>query len=205
MQTENKNHWYDGLFYDKVIAPHQDKAFDQIKNLIEANTILIDAGCGTGRLEFYLADKCRKVVGVDLSERNISIAKKNLAKSNFNNIEFYHADINKFQKETDIRFDYAVISYVIHEIEENKRKETLTLLSQIAEKIIIIDHLPRQRFGLGSVLNEAVEFVAGRDHYRNFKSFIKNDGIEGLAKLTGLKVINEIRSSNAVHIAVLIK
>jgi len=23
---ENKNHWYDGLFYDKFIAPNQDKA-----------------------------------------------------------------------------------------------------------------------------------------------------------------------------------
>lgn len=24
--TENKNHWYDGWFYDRIIAPNQDYA-----------------------------------------------------------------------------------------------------------------------------------------------------------------------------------
>lgn len=45
---ENKNHWYDGLFYDKLIAPNQDRLFIQIKNLIEPGSKVIDVGCGTG-------------------------------------------------------------------------------------------------------------------------------------------------------------
>jgi 2-polyprenyl-3-methyl-5-hydroxy-6-metoxy-1,4-benzoquinol methylase len=31
-------------------------------------------GCGTGRLEFALADKCRSVLRIDLSKRNIDKA-----------------------------------------------------------------------------------------------------------------------------------
>jgi len=31
--AEDKKHWYDGWFYDKIIAPNQDKLFGQIKIL----------------------------------------------------------------------------------------------------------------------------------------------------------------------------
>jgi len=69
--TVNKNHWYDGWFYDKFIAPHQDILFGQIKNLIEPGSTVIDIGCGTGRLAFAISDKSKSVLGIDLSERNI--------------------------------------------------------------------------------------------------------------------------------------
>ena len=29
--TENKNHWYDGWFYDRIITPNQDQLFAKIK------------------------------------------------------------------------------------------------------------------------------------------------------------------------------
>ena len=52
---ENKNHWYDGIFYEKFIAPNQDKLFAQIKNIIEPDSKVIDVGCGTGNLSALLA------------------------------------------------------------------------------------------------------------------------------------------------------
>jgi hypothetical protein len=51
--AENKTHWYDGWFYDLLIAPNQDKLFQQIKNIIEPNKNIIDVGCGTGRFSLY--------------------------------------------------------------------------------------------------------------------------------------------------------
>lgn len=51
---ESKYHWYDGLFYDKLIAPNQDKMIGKIKKLIEQDSEILDAGCVTGRLEFIL-------------------------------------------------------------------------------------------------------------------------------------------------------
>jgi 2-polyprenyl-3-methyl-5-hydroxy-6-metoxy-1,4-benzoquinol methylase len=76
--TNNKHHWYDGCFYDTFIAPNQDKLFGQIKNIIEPQSTIIDVGCGTGHLEFSLADKCKSVLGIDLSEKNIATANKKL-------------------------------------------------------------------------------------------------------------------------------
>ncbi len=69
--VNNKNHWYDGKFYDILIAPNQDRAFNIAINLIKEQSSVIDVGCGTGRLSFQLKDRCKVVDGIDLSERNI--------------------------------------------------------------------------------------------------------------------------------------
>jgi len=71
---ENKDHWYDGLFYDKIIAPNQDRLFVQTKNLIEPNSKIIDIGCGTGTFSFSVHEKYKSVLGIDLSKRNIERA-----------------------------------------------------------------------------------------------------------------------------------
>ena len=62
----NKDHWYDGWFYDKIIAPNQDRLFAVIKELIDADSKIIDVGCGTGRFSFSVNDKCKSVLGLDL-------------------------------------------------------------------------------------------------------------------------------------------
>ena len=86
--TKNKYHWYDGWFYDVVIAPNQDKLFEQVKNLIEPGSRVIDIGCGTGRLEFAIAGKCQFVLGIDLSEKNIDRANLRLIQNPNDKISF---------------------------------------------------------------------------------------------------------------------
>jgi 2-polyprenyl-3-methyl-5-hydroxy-6-metoxy-1,4-benzoquinol methylase len=55
----DKGHWYDGWFHDRCISPNQDGPFRQIKGLITPNSRVLDAGCGTGRLAFSLADNAK--------------------------------------------------------------------------------------------------------------------------------------------------
>ncbi|MBS3944763.1 MAG: class I SAM-dependent methyltransferase [Melioribacter sp.] len=203
---DNKNHWYDGLFYDRIIAPNQDKSFSQIKKIINAGSNLLDVGCGTGRLAFQIADKCSKVDGIDISIKNVNLANKKLSVDVFPNITFHHADITKFLSLKNKKYDYAVLSYVIHEVDISLRVEILKLLSQAAAKIIIVDYLTPRPKGFWSRLNEIVEFIAGKEHYRNFKSYVANGGIYGLAKQSGLKIIKEIKNvPSTSHIVVLSK
>jgi hypothetical protein len=42
-----------------------------------------------------------------------------------------------------------------------------------------------------NISNEAVEFAAGRNHYKNYKNFITNGGIKKIASEAGLKLIAE--------------
>jgi SAM-dependent methyltransferase len=203
---ENKNHWYDGIFYDVFIAPNQDKTFRLAKSIIKENSTVIDAGCGTGRFAFTVADKVNKIDAVDLSERNIKVAMNKLTKNNSPKIKFYHSDIYRFFENGDKHYDYAVMSYVIHEVDEHLRNDILKTLSENADKVILIDYLHPRPKNYWSWLNEAVEFAAGKEHYTNFKSYLKNSGLRGLAERNGLKIIKEIKNTPSTsHIVVLEK
>ena len=116
----NKNHWYDGWIYDKFIAPNQDKMFGEIKKFIQPDSTVIDVGCGTGRFSFSIADKVNKVVGIDLSEKNISTAKRTLERNSNSKISFLHTSLSELIAKNQ-HFDYAVMTYVIHEVEPEER------------------------------------------------------------------------------------
>lgn len=201
--TQNKNHWYDGWFYDVFIAPNQDRLFSLIKNLIEQNTIVLDVGCGTGRFSFTIADKTKSVLGIDLSTRNIEKAISNLAKKPNKKISFVHSTISDLISQ-NLHFDYAVMTYVIHEVNEEERVKLLQDISNVADKIIIGDYLVPKPNGFWSALNEVVEFVAGSEHYRNYKNYVRNGGLQDLANKAGLKIIKEIKNKPSTsHLVVL--
>lgn len=200
---ENLKHWYDGWFYDNFLAPNQDKAYKIIKNFIDDDSTVLDAGCGTGRFCYQLNEKCSKIDGIDASIKNIETANKNYDSNIHYKINFFHSDIKSFLDESKNKYDYAILSYVIHEVDEKEREDILKLLSLYAEKIIIVDYLSPHPKNFTGLVNRIVEFLAGKIHYRNFKSYLKNDGLLGLSKKADLKIISEIKNEPTTsHIAV---
>ena len=204
--AEDKYHWYDGWFYDRIIAPNQDKLFGQIKNLIEPQSTIIDVGCGTGRLEFTLADKSKYVLGIDLSKKNIDRANLSLLQHPDVKISFQHNNLNEIISNGNVHFDFAILTYVIHEMNAEERVNLLVDIAQVSDKIIVGDYLVPRPNGFGGIISELIEFIAGKEHYRNYKSYMADGGIYHLAEKAGLKVIDEITNhplSN--HIVVLAK
>lgn len=202
--SQNKNHWYDGLFYDKLIAPNQDKLFEQIKNFIKPDSKIIDVGCGTGRFSFTISDKCNSVLGIDLSKRNINRADSLLLKNPRANLSFRHTSVNKLISNGKQHFDYAVFTYVIHEVNADERIPLLKEISKIASKIIIGDYLVPSENRFWNMFNEIVEFAAGREHYRNYKNFVSDGGIVGIAEMAGLKIVKEIKNQpQTSHLVIL--
>ena len=202
--TENKTHWYDGWFYDTIIAPNQDKLFRQIENLIEPKSSIIDVGCGTGRLAFRLSSKSKSILGIDLSKRNIDRAQLQLFRRPSYKISFQHRNVSDVIKRDHTHFDYAVLTHVIHEVDEEERLNLLNEMAQVADKIIIGDYLVPKTGGLAGHLTEIIEYIAGTEHYRNYKNYMANGGIYHLAEKAGLKIIHELATQPSTnHIVVL--
>lgn len=190
---QNKNHWYDGWFYDTLIAPNQDRMFAEIKKIIKPNSRILDVGCGTGRFSFSLADNAESIIGIDLSKKNIESAYKKLKKHPNTKISFNHTTISDLLKNGP-NFDYAVMTYVIHEVNPEERIDLLLQMSKIADKIIIGDYMVPVKKGFWNMLNEVVEYLAGSEHYRNYRHFNANNGLEGLAKKASLKIEHKINN-----------
>ena len=202
----DKTHWYDGWFYDRIIAPNQDRLFGHISNLIKAQSTIIDVGCGTGRFAFALANRSKSVLGIDLSRRNVKRAQLNLLHRPNHKISFLHRSLSEIIREEHIYFDYAVLTYVIHEVDEEERINLLNEVALVADKIIIGDYLVPKSNGFAGKISETIEFLAGREHYRNYKSYMEKGGIYYLANNARLKIINEQKyQSYNNHIVTLTK
>jgi len=190
----NKNHWYDGGFYDKIVAPNQTKLFNQIKQHITGQSTLLDVGCGTGYLPFMLAQKCKSVTGIDLSKRNIDTANENLLKINSKTVNFIHTPLELLDLKGAVRFDYATITYVVHEINKNDRLPLLDSMARIADTIIIGDYITPQPRSFSGMITELVEFIAGRSHYRNYKNFQRNGGLNYIIEKGNFELLTEINN-----------
>jgi len=200
----NKYHWYDGGFYDRFIAPNQRELFMQIIELIEPESNIIDVGCGTGFFSFSVADKCKTVLGIDLSARNINKANQNLEKKPNAKLSFRNAYLKDIVSQEKKHFDYAVMTYVIHEVNEEDRIPLLNEIAQVADKIIIGDYLIPCPNDFAGKIVKTVEFIAGTEHYWNFRTYEANGGIQYLADKAGLSILKEIKN-HTNHIAVLSK
>ncbi len=100
-----------------------------IKNVSPTDKIL-DIGCGNGACTNAVAKKVVKAVGIDISKKNIELAKKRFSNTN---LEYIIGDATTYDfKES---FDVIMLSNVLEHIEN--RIEFLEKIKKLAPKILI--------------------------------------------------------------------
>lgn len=108
---------YHGYFMDRVGA--RDR--------------VLDVGCGNGALALDLAPRCARVIGVDLSERNVAEARRRLALRGARNVEFRVGDATRMA--FDEAVDCVVLSNVLEHVED--RVGMLLRLAAAAPRLLI--------------------------------------------------------------------
>ena len=83
-------------------------------------------------------------------------------------------------------YDTAVISFVLHEIDERERAAVLTSVMRRSRRVILADYRVPRVPGVMDAATEVVEFFAGREHYNGFRSFVRQGGLEGLLAKAGV-------------------
>ncbi len=134
---------------------------------------ILDLCCGTGfQLKLLSRNGFTDLHCLDLSQNMLKVARKRGYP-----ITTYHADaVNTVFEDTS--FDIVILSFALHE------KDTATARSVLAEahrilknngRLIIVDFLFDENTKLiGRWGVTVVEKIAGGEHYRNFKNYIKN-------------------------------
>lgn len=147
---------------------------------------ILDIGCGTGaHLKLYQNKKCN-VFGVDLSPAMIKIAQRKLG----NNAELKLIDATNTGYEEN-KFDLILSSTVLHEMSPQVSSDVLKEAKRILKKdgrILIIDFHPGPVKKIRGIYSKIIitisEIFAGKRHYRNYRTFIKNGGLPGLLKFS---------------------
>jgi ubiquinone/menaquinone biosynthesis C-methylase UbiE len=121
--------------YDMQYAEEQDAKIRAAieADIIDENTIALDAGCGTGLFFDYIAYKVRTIVGLDVSKKMLSEAKRHT--DNFRNVNLILADADNMPlKERVFR---NVFAFTLLQNMPNPAK-TLSEIKRVAEKNAVI-------------------------------------------------------------------
>ena len=138
---------------------------------IKTGDRVLDVCCGTGAQVLEYARMGINSTGVDNNPDMIKTALKNRAKDNL--------------------FDYVSVSFAIHDKENPLRDEIITEMKRVVKEkgtLVFIDFkvpLPSNIYGLAV---KAIEFMAGGSHYRGFRQYHSDGGLDTILKKHDLRL-----------------
>jgi ubiquinone/menaquinone biosynthesis C-methylase UbiE len=176
--------------YEKLIDPFLKNVREFVLNFseIKPGERVLDIGCGTGDQAIYFAKKGAIVAGIDINPKMIGHALMRKKKEGLE-VYFQGGDATDLPF-LDPVFNLAVISLVLHEIESKDRDKVISEMKRVVKKggrLVFVDlncPLPKS---ITSFLVRMIEFFAGRNHYRKFKSYQKEGGISKILERNKLR------------------
>lgn len=197
------SHWYDGWFYHYFISPFQMRIYKPIIQTIPKGSTVLDVATGTGDMLRIAGRRFRNAVGIDLSKSNINMAKSLLNKNI--PIKFTLMDALDLKTSFNAKFDFSVLSFALHEMHHNIRTEVLKQMISVSNNIILADYKVPIKNNLAGSFISIVEYLAGKEHYKGFKSFNEYGGLDYYLNEVGVEkyeTITEQYSGNTIIIKI---
>lgn len=148
------------------------------KYQLNEKTTVLDLGCGTGTISFYLAQKGFNVLGVDISKRALQLANKSAGELGLKNkVRFIRKDISKLNL-GEKKFNLIICSEILEHLEKEKiilnkiyaylRKNGVLIVSVPSKKA------PLYRWGLANEFDKKVGHLRRYTKEEVIKLLIEN-------------------------------
>ena len=180
---------YSAKFYDRLLYLFiRDIRIRVIKVVKEYQyKTILDVCCGTGDQLKLLREHGFDGEGVDISDAMLTIAQNGKIKANCK-----HQDASKMHYE-DAKFALVMTAFALHEKDHDTARKIVEEMVRVVAKggdILIVDYeLSEKTSALSKMLIYFIEWLAGGEHYRNFRSYIKKGGLPDLLSGITLKEV----------------
>lgn len=145
---------------------------------LPAGASLLDVATGTGAQAFAFAGSVGKVVGIDLSDAMLRVARrKNLS----SNVSFQHGDAAALPF-PDASFDAACVSFALHEMPSSVRERVLREMARVTRPggtIIVVDYALPKKQPARFIVFQTERLYEGDDYVEFMRSDL--DGLLGAA------------------------
>lgn len=174
-------------FYNIMTLP-LIRVRNQVVDFVNAGigSTVLDVATGTGQQAFAFAKRGHNVIGVDLTESMLEIARKH---NKGGLVKFEAADATRLRFEEN-SFDVSCISFALHDMPPNIREKVLREMVRVTKPngiIVIVDYdLPRNQIRQ-SLIYHLVTLYEGE----YYKQFIVSD-LASLLRKTGINVIERV-------------
>ncbi len=171
---------YSAKIYDQLLFPFIRPIRNKVISLVKKYQYhsILDVCCGTGDQLKLLKENGFTGEGIDLSEAMLSVASKGETKA-----DCIHQDATQMHYK-DAKFDLVMTAFSLHEKSHDTARKIVEEMVRVCSEdgdILIVDYeLSEKTSTLSKILIYFIEWIAGGDHYKNFKSYIKKGGLPKL-------------------------
>jgi demethylmenaquinone methyltransferase/2-methoxy-6-polyprenyl-1,4-benzoquinol methylase len=188
-------------FYDFLLGPFMRSIRrDVLRTVLELQPEnVLDVACGTGEQLRLLTENRIDAVGVDMSEAMLKICRKTNPAAD---CLLQDATEMAFQNE---RFALAMISFALHETGWETAADILEEIHRVLKPcghLLVVDYSDFQvtPFYVKQVIR-MIEFLAGRRHFRNFRTYHLEGGLATLISENRFRLVDSTyRASHSIVI-----
>jgi ubiquinone/menaquinone biosynthesis C-methylase UbiE len=157
-----------------------------LRTLMKADAVVLDIGCGIGRIEKHLAPHCARICSVDVSDEMIAKARQWTAGRD--NIEFHRSsstDLSMFSDATfDFAFSYFVLQHTDHEDAFLTLREIARVLKPDGRALIQFPNFDSPLYGGDAFVRQA---VSQEKHPARVRMYTR-DFVRRMVELAGLRL-----------------
>jgi len=156
---------------------------------------ILEVACGTGTLSHLLAKRGFNVLSLDNSYSMIRQTYNKIHDSSSGKVTAIHGDASNMPFYSS-SFDAVIMQLGLHEMENKIRMNSGREIIRVAKKnavFVLFDFAPTNKWSYSKFILTIIEFIAGTDHYRNGRRFIKDGGILSFLENLNLELIKTHR------------
>jgi SAM-dependent methyltransferase len=167
------------MIYRLLIDPMLNSSHRSAASMVREGEKVLDVACGTGALAYLIAERTKTAVtGIDTDAEKLKTAERTMRRRGVKEFNFVRMDATDLSPFAADEFDVAVISMAIHQFTRSDGLTVLREMKRVARRIIIVDYGFPLKPGLLTWLTWVIEFIAGGDHFRNFRRYMNGGGID---------------------------
>ena len=191
------------MIYRLLIDPMLNSSHRSAASMIREGEKVLDVACGTGALAYLIAEQSGSTVtGIDTDAQKLKTAERTMRRRGFKEFDFVRMDATDLSQFPPAEFDVAVISMAIHQFTRTDGVAVLREMKRVARRIIIVDYGFPLKPGLLTWLTWSIEFIAGGDHFRNFRRYMGGGGIDPVIDEVAITLTNrKVKGSGTIMIS----
>ena len=147
---------------------------------------ILDVATGTGEQAFAFAQRGHEVVGIDLSEDMLRIAREH---NKYSGVTFDVGDAAHMPYEDD-HFDISCISFALHDMPRSIRENVVKEMARVTKAngiIVIVDYAVPAK----NLLYSLFHCIARLGETKYFPEFVQS-GLTEVLKTAGIRIIEEV-------------
>ena len=156
---------------------------------------ILEVACGTGTLSRLLAREGFDVLALDKSYSMIKHAQNKIDDSCIGRVTVIQGDASTMPFYS-ASFDAVIIQFGLHEMKNKIRIDSFREVIRVAKKnavFVVVDFVPTYKLSYSKFILTIIEFIAGMEHFRNGRRFIKDGGLLSFLENLNLDIVKTHR------------